>query len=276
MQQIAFVKMNGTGNDFVVLDNRKGGLPPLNWRKIADRHFGIGCDQIVVLEPSSAADIFMRIFNADGSESGACGNASHCVAWLVDGERAVASRTVQIQTMENILSAEVQGNQVTLDMGAPKLEWQDIPLARKQDTFHLPITSGALKDPVAVNMGNPHLVFFVKDGSRVPLPELGPQLENHQLFPQKTNVEIAQIVSNNTIRLRVWERGTGLTLACGTGACATLVAAHRRGLTGRKASIHLPGGVLSVEWRKSDDHVLMTGAVETSFTGVFDADENRP
>jgi diaminopimelate epimerase len=276
MQQVAFVKMHGTGNDFVVLDNRTGSLPPLNWRKLADRHFGIGCDQIVVLEASSAADVFMRIFNADGSEAGACGNASRCVAWLVESERAGAAHTVTIQTIENVLAAEVTGQQVTLDMGAPKLDWQDIPLATKHDTLHVPVTAGSLRDAVAVNMGNPHVVFFVPEGSRVSLAELGPKLEEHRLFPQRTNVEVAQVVNHHAIRLRVWERGTGLTLACGTGACATLVAAHRRGLTGRTASIHLPGGVLHVQWRTSDDHVLMTGAVATSFTGVFDADEYRP
>ncbi len=275
MGNIPFIKINGTGNDFVVIDNRKSDLPPLNWKKISDRNFGIGCDQVITLEKSSDADIFMRIFNVDGSESGACGNASRCVAWLAKQEFNLV-RPVTIETREAILTADVKSsNQVTLDMGVPKLEWEDIPLAKKQNTLRLPIKLGNFKYPVAVNMGNPHMVFFVRDVNRINLAEAGAKLEKHKLFPKRTNVEIAQVLNSKKILLRVWERGTGLTLACGTGACATLVAAHLHRLTGRKADVHLPGGVLQIEWRKSDEHVLMTGAVEVNYKGVFDATHYR-
>lgn len=271
MQNIPFIKMNGAGNDFAFFDARFTPLPPLNWKKIADRHFGIGCDQIIVMEKAPDADVMMRIYNADGSESGACGNASRCLGWLMNVEQK--KNDITIKTIRHTITAHVKNNVVTLDMGEAALDWKDIPLAKEIDTLHLPIKSGMLSDPVGVGMGNPHMVFFVDDVNAIPLAQRGPELEQHPLYPKKTNVEAAQIASKNEINLRVWERGTGLTLACGTGACATLVAAVRRGLTERKAKINLPGGALDIEWRESDNHVLMTGPVAVNFQGTIKAED---
>ena len=270
---VPFIKMHGAGNDFVVIDNRKGEIPvgALDMQKLADRQFGIGCDQIIVLQTSTNADVFMRIFNADGSESSSCGNASRCIAWLVFTEREEGT-AITIETISGIISANVINDErVTIDMGTPRTLWNEIPLAKEIDTLHLKISEGELSDPVAVNMGNPHAVFFVDEPYNVNLPSLGSTLEHNPLFPQRANIGIARIESKTHITLRVWERGAGATLACGTGACAALVAAHRRGLTGRKAAVDLPGGTLIIEWRESDNHVLMTGGVATSFVGTFDS-----
>ncbi len=256
-----FLKMHGAGNDFVVFDARSEPLrfTSAQIAQIANRRLGIGCDQLVVLEPSQKADVFMRIYNADGSESSACGNATRCVAWLLK------KSPVTIETQSGILTCETAGDHlITVDMGAPKLEWQQIPLADAQDTLHVTLEDDGLADPVAVNMGNPHIVFFVDDVNAVPLHEIGPRIEHHPLFPERVNVSVAQVVSYDTIKLRVWERGAGETLACGTGACASLVAAHRRGLTGMRADILLSGGTLTIEW---DDTVKMTGPVALSFEG---------
>lgn len=264
---IPFLKMQGLGNDFVVLDARKTALPVLDWRLLADRQFGVGCDQVIVLEPSTAADVRMRIFNADGSEVASCGNASRCVGWLVAQERKTSQ--VRIETKAGVIFAEVAGDQVTVDMGKPRLNWQEIPLSKDVDTLHLPLKLEMLADPVGVSMGNPHAVFFVPDANAVNLARLGPVLEHDALFPQRANIGVAQIIDRSTILLRVWERGAGLTLACGTGACAALVAAARRGLSERKATIELPGGSLAIHWNEND-HVLMAGGVATSFEGTFD------
>lgn len=275
---IPFIKMNGAGNDFVVIDNRSAVLPPLNWNKIADRNFGIGCDQIVILEKSQKADIYMRIINADGSEVSACGNATRCVALLVAEEKPSGSGliTASIETKAGIMTAEITDtSSITINMGIPGLGWQNIPLAKEADTLHLPVSLKELSDPVAVSMGNPHMVFFTTAIDSIKLDELGIILERHDLFPQRTNVEVAHIVSENEIDLRVWERGTGLTLACGTGACATLVAASLRGLTGRKAKVNLPGDSLGIHWRESDNNVLMTGSAAVNYTGSFDPGNYR-
>ncbi len=267
MTSVPFLKMHGAGNDFVVIDNRKGTLAPakLDMQKISDRHFGIGCDQVVVVEASKKADVRMRIFNADGGEVESCGNASRCVAVFVGKKDKVS-----IETLAGVIEAQLkEGGVVTMDMGAPRLDWKDIPLASACDTLSLPIKEGRLHAPAAVSMGNPHMVFFVSDVEAISLSGLGPVLEHHPLFPERANVNVAQVDSKNKITLRVWERGAGITLACGTGACATLVAANRRGLTDRKAQVHLPGGVLLIEWRVSDDHVLMTGPVAESYEGSF-------
>jgi len=268
-----FVKMHGAGNDFVVIDNRNGGMPALDWKKLADRQFGIGCDQVVLLDASNKADVQMRIINADGSEVGSCGNASRCAAWLLYTEREDTSNNeVTIETLDGIITAHVENeNRITVDMGAPNLEWESIPLAKKMDTLHLDLTQGELRDGVAVSMGNPHAVFFVKEPYQINLGVLGPSLEKNALFPKRANISVARIESSSHITLRVWERGAGLTLACGTAACATLVAAHRRGLTGRNALVDLPGGTLLIEWRESDNHVWMTGPVATSFVGTFES-----
>ncbi|PWC37067.1 diaminopimelate epimerase [Azospirillum sp. TSO22-1] len=264
-----FLKMHGLGNDFVVIDARNETYAPseAEVRAISNRRTGVGCDQFIVVEPAQdpRASAFMRIRNADGGEVGACGNASRCVGWLLMEETG-ADRVI-FQTAAGLLEASRAGDGlITVDMGPANLEWTAIPLAQPADTLHLPIEQGGVSDPVAVNMGNPHAVYFVPDAEAVDVAGIGPGLERHPLFPERTNVEFATVVAPNRIRMRVWERGAGVTQACGTGACATAVAAARRGLTGRKADVVLDGGTLTIEWRE-DGHVLMTGPVAVSFTG---------
>jgi diaminopimelate epimerase len=268
----AFVKMHGLGNDFVVLDARTAALEldGKQARAIADRKTGIGCDQLITLEPArdGRADAFMRIHNADGGEVEACGNAARCIATLLMKE--TGRDRVTIETVVGLLDAVWSGeNLVSVDFGPARLGWREIPLAREMDTLHLDCSLGPLSDPVAVNIGNPHAVFFVPDAEKIDLESLGAALERHPLFPERVNVEVAHRTPDGRLRMRVWERGVGITRACGTGACATLVAASRRGLTGRKATVILDGGPLAIEWR-ADDHVIMTGPVATSFTGRLD------
>jgi diaminopimelate epimerase len=269
----AFIKMHGLGNDFVIIDARARplALSERQSRLIADRRRGIGCDQLIVLEPAQTkgADVFMRIRNADGSESGACGNATRCVGRLLFEE---TGRTdVVIETTAGLLGAHVAGAEITIDMGVARTGWADIPLARETDTLHMGIAEGPLNDPVGVNVGNPHAVFFVTDAAAIPLAEIGPRLEHHPLFPERANIEAVEVLSRDRLRVRVWERGAGLTLACGTGACAAVIAAARRGLAERKAVAVLDGGELAIEWR-ADGHVIMTGPAAESFRGHI-ADE---
>jgi len=268
-----FLKMHGLGNDFVVLDGRakKPTLSESIARAIADRHTGVGCDQLVVIEPprSKDADAFMRILNSDGGEVEACGNAVRCVGAVLMDERGTSKVTVETLAGPVAVSASVRG--ITADMGPARLDWQEIPLARAMDTLALPMAEGAYTDPVGVGMGNPHAVFFVSDVASVPLAQVGPKLEHHPLFPKRTNVEFAEVLEPGRIRMRVWERGAGVTQACGTGACATLVAAVRRGLAPRTSQIVLDGGTLEIEWR-DDNHVLMTGPTSLAFTGDIDLD----
>ncbi|HYH23627.1 MAG TPA: diaminopimelate epimerase [Azospirillum sp.] len=269
-----FLKMHGLGNDFVVIDARQQPYAPAEAevRAIADRKTGVGCDQFIVVEPPRTAGsaALMRIRNADGGEVEACGNAARCVGWLLMEETG-ADRAV-FETVCGPLEARRAGKDlVTVDMGPARLEWTAIPLAGAQDTLHLPIDQGGVSDPVAVNMGNPHCVFFVDDAEAVPVDRIGPGLEHHPLFPERTNVEFATVLSPTRIRMRVWERGVGITRACGTGACATLVAAARRGLTERKADVVLDGGTLTIEWTE-DGRVLMTGPVAVAFTGRLSSD----
>jgi diaminopimelate epimerase len=272
MSPTPFVKMHGLGNDFVVIDARRTEFP-LDERRaaaIADRRTGIGCDQLILIEKprSRAADIFMRIHNTDGGEVEACGNGTRCIASLIMAETG-ADRLV-IETNAGLLEARpASGGRVTVDMGKALLDWREIPLARAADTLHVDLALGPLADPVCTNMGNPHATFFVADAMSIDLAALGPQLEHHEIFPERANIGIAQIISPTRLRFRVWERGVGITRACGTGACAALVASCRRSLTGRKAEVELDGGVLEIEWR-ADGHVLMTGPVATSFSGSFD------
>jgi diaminopimelate epimerase len=263
--------MHGAGNDFVVLDARARpwAIDGDAARRIADRRTGIGCDQLIVVGPTRqvGADAFMSIFNPDGSEVAACGNATRCVAWMLMGESG--AETATIETRAGLLYAQSAGeNRITVDMGPARLEWDQIPLASSMDTLHLPVSAGPLSDPVGVGMGNPHAVFFVLDAEAVPLSDLGPKLEHHALFPERCNIEAAQVLHDGSIRMRVWERGAGITLACGTGACATLVAAARRGLTGRKADILLDGGTLTIEWLENN-HVMMTGPVALAYSGML-------
>lgn len=266
-----FVKMHGCGNDFVVFDERAGplGLTPALAAAIADRRTGVGCDQFIVLEPaSSGADAFMRIRNPDGSEAGACGNATRCVAHLL---AASTGRRLQvIRTIAGDLPSEVLPNgEVRVDMGPVRLDWRDIPLARPMDTLDLDLTVGPVSHPAAASMGNPHATFFVADLAAIPITELGPLLEHNALFPERANIGFVQVISPDRVRLRVWERGAGLTLACGSGACAALVNSARRGLTGREATVVVDGGELTIAWR-ADNHVLMTGPIATAFTGEID------
>lgn len=274
MAALPFQKMHGLGNDFVVIDARDRAvpltLPQRRW--IADRRRGIGCDQLIVLEPPQdrLADVFMRIHNPDGGEAGACGNATRCVAAKVMHERK--ARHVIVETISGLLDAEaVDGNRIAVDMGVVQSDWREIPLAEPCDTLHLPLSLGSLSDPVGVNVGNPHAVFFVPDAEQVDLASLGSALERHKLFPERANIEVAQILSPDRIRMRVWERGAGITQACGSGACATLVAAARRKLTGRSATVVLDGGELAIDWLP-DNHVRMTGAWAESFRGEIDID----
>jgi len=268
-----FLKMNGLGNDFVVVEARSAPFHPgpEAARAIADRTTGIGCDQIIAIEPSARADAFMRIWNADGSEVDACGNATRCVGWLL--LEASGRDSAVIETAAGLLGIARGGDRlITVDMGEPGLGWAAIPLAEEMDTRGIELQVGPIDDPIlhtpgCVNMGNPHVVFFVPDAATAPVREVGPMIENHHLFPERTNVEFAQVKARDRIRLRVWERGVGETEACGTGACATLVAAARRGLTDRKATLEMNGGELIIDWREADDHVLMTGPVALEFTG---------
>ncbi len=266
-----FIKMHGLGNDFVVVDARLDPfvLTDEAARAVADRRAGVGCDQLIVMEPptNGAADVFMRIRNADGGEVEACGNATRCVAALIMEETGRDRCTVETQA--GLLHAVGrEAGEIAVDMGELRTAWQDIPLARESDTLHLDLAVGPLSDPVAVNIGNPHAVFFVDDVAAVDLAALGPQLEHNPLFPERANIGVAQLVGPDRLRVRVWERGVGLTRACGTGACAAAAAAHCRGLTGRKVEVRLDGGPLALEWRE-DGHMVMTGPVATSFTGIF-------
>ena len=272
MGSLAFIKMHGLGNDFVVFDARSGplGIDAAKARAIADRRTGVGCDQLLLIEPArnGAADAFMRIFNPDGGESGACGNGARCVASLLMAE--TGKRESRIETRVSVLEARAAKNgAVAVDMGPVNLDWKQIPLSRAMDTLKLDFALGPLRHPVAVNVGNPHAVFFVVDADAVPLAELGPKIEHDPLFPERVNVEAATVRPDGTIRLRVWERGAGLTRACGSGACAALVAASLRKLAGRKATVELDGGELLIEWR-ADNHVVMTGPVATVFSGAID------
>ena len=277
MAKAAFLKMHGLGNDFVLLDARNAAfdLTPARRRAIADRRRGVGCDQLIVLEKPTEheADVFMRIYNPDGGEAGACGNATRCVASVLMEERQTDHVTVQ--TVSGLLDSQKAGIAadglpvISVDMGLARLDWRDIPVSEACDTNHMPVGLGPLQDPVGTSMGNPHATFFVDDAAAIPLGELGPKLERHQFFPERANIGVAQLVDEDRLRLRVWERGAGLTLACGSGACAAVVAATRRGLVKRKAQVIVDGGTLAVEWLR-DDHVLMTGAIALAFKGELD------
>ena len=270
MTAFRFTKMHGIGNDFVVLDARAAPIAMTDdrARAIADRRTGVGCDQLITLEPSRTADFFMRIRNHDGGEVEACGNAARCVARLEMEEKE--ADTVLIETASGVLVARDAGaGRVAVDMGAARLDWNEIPLAEECDTLHLDLAHGPLSDPVAVNIGNPHAIFFVDDAEAVDLAGLGSGLEHNPLFPERANISVAQVTGPDAIRLRVWERGVGITRACGTGACATGVAAHRRGLTGRATAVTVDGGTLAIDWQ-DDGHVLMTGPTATAFRGEVD------
>ncbi|MEW5684120.1 MAG: diaminopimelate epimerase [Pseudomonadota bacterium] len=267
-----FLKMNGLGNDFVVIETRSAPFDPSpeEVRAIADRESGIGCDQLIALDKGGdGVDARVRFWNADGEVAGACGNGTRCVGWLM--MQSTGKDRVVLETQAGRLIASKAGDRlVSVDMGQPGLEWQQIPLAEAHDTASLDVAlyhhADLMAPPGCVSMGNPHVVFFVPDIDQAPVAEAGPVVETHALFPERVNVGFAQIVDPERIRLRIWERGAGLTKACGTGACAALVAAARRGLTGRHATIEFEGGELHIEWRE-DGHVIMTGPAAVDFAG---------
>ena len=263
---LPFMKMHGLGNDFVVIDARARDhdLSAELVKRIADRNRGVGFDQLAIIEKGER-DAHLTFYNADGSMSSACGNATRCVArYLMDESGAEA---LSISTDHGLLEAKDVGQGLTsVNMGHPAWEWQAIPLSQEVDTLHLPIEG----DPVATNMGNPHCTFFVKDAEAVDLAKSAAPLEHHPLFPERTNVQFASLIGENHLRMRVWERGTGITLASGSSSCATLVAAARRGLTGKQARIDLDGGSLNIDW--SDEGVWLTGPTEHVFSGTFTDD----
>jgi len=270
-----FAKMNGLGNEIAVLDARERPLT-LNASAVealATPEKGLGFDQLMVLLPprNPLADVYTEIWNADGSKVAACGNGSRCVAWYV--MREMNRENLVIETEAGLLGAVSVGpNMISVDMGAPIFEWELIPMSERMDTMRIELQVGPIDDPIlhgpgVVNMGNPHCVFFVQDAELAPVEAVGPMIEYHPLFPERTNVGFAEIVARDHIRLRVWERGAGLTKACGTGACAALVAAVRRRLCDRSAKVQVDGGMLQIEWRESDNHVIMTGAVALESEG---------
>ncbi len=262
---LPFRKMHGAGNDFVVIDQRGQPLhvTPALARAVGDRHRGVGFDQLVTIEEAEDADVRLVFWNADGSTAGACGNATRCVARLLMDE--TGKDRLSLRTERGLLTADCDAEGlVRVNMGPPQLDWADVPLARAVDTLHLPMPG----DPAAVGMGNPHCIFFVPDATTVDVAGRGPALEHDPLFPARTNVEFASVIGPDRLRMRVWERGAGITLACGSGTCATAVAAARRGLTGRQVVVEVDGGTLTVDWR--DDGVWLTGPTATVFTGVLD------
>ena len=258
--------MDGLGNDFVIIDARKNKitLTPTLICKMANRKTGIGFDQLIVLKKSKTCDVKMEIYNADGSTAGACGNGTRCVSSLIFEE--TKKQKITLEAPDNKILTAWRGKQITVDMGEPKTDWQDIPLSKKAETLNLKILP-ALPPAVCTSMGNPHAVFFVKNVKNLDIAKLGPKVENNKIFPQRTNVEFAQILAPEKIRMRVWERGAGITLACGSGACATLAGAIRRGLIKNKAAIVMDGGTLFIE--QKDGRILMSGHVNKAFKGVF-------
>lgn len=275
MRVIPFLKMDGLGNDFAVIDERKKsfGLSDKDIIKMANRKTGVGFDQLIVIaNPANPEQHIaaMKIYNADGSGAGACGNGTRCVGKILLQETGLSS--LKIEAPDNRILEVFAGKLITVNMGKPNLDWQDIPLAEPADTRELPKLAAGLPRPVAVNVGNPHAVFFVDDLNLVNLEKQGPEIENHQLFPKRTNVEFVEVKAPNHLRMKVWERGAGVTMACGTGACASLVAAVRRGLCQNTARVEMDGGELSITWNEVGD-ILMTGAAHQAFAGNFFPDE---
>jgi diaminopimelate epimerase len=268
----AFLKMHGLGNDFAVFDARKQALAldAATARAIADRRHGVGCDQVIVIAPAAnGADAAMRIYNSDGGEVESCGNAARCVAQLLMAEKG--TDTIRIETVGGPLLCSESDGLVTVDMGAPRFDWKDIPMSSAVDTNKFSFSvDGVSLEASAVSVGNPHCVIFVGDADDAPVSDVGPLIEHHPLFPERVNVEFATVQSRGRIRMRVWERGAGITQACGTGACATAVAAARRGLADRKVDVVLDGGTLAIEWRESDGHILMTGPATLAYRGEID------
>lgn len=276
--KVQFHKMNGLGNEIVVIDARAGNLAldADAARLIGNPATGPGCDQIMVIEPGKrGADVWTSIWNNSGEEVEACGNGARCVAAYL--HRDGITGPITMGTLGGTVVATDAGNgNITIDMGAPRFDWRDIPLAEEiRDTRAIelqigPIDAPILHSPSVANVGNPHAVFWVDDPERFDLEKIGPMLENHPMFPQRANISLAHVIDRATIRTRVWERGAGATRACGTAACAIAVSAARTGRTGRDVTVHLPGGPLHIAWRETDDHILMTGPTEFEFSGDID------
>ena len=260
-QQISFMKMHGLGNDFVIVDSRGPGplISEEMARRLGNRHLGVGFDQLAVISDSPQADVALTFFNADGSTAGACGNATRCVAQYE--MQRLGRTTLSLITERGILQARQQGALVSVNMGHPMLNWDEVPLAREMDTLHLPLEG----QPTATGMGNPHCTFFVENADAIDLAQLGPRFEHDPLFPERTNVQFVHVLGENRLRMRVWERGVGVTLASGSSSCATAVAAARLGLTGPTVEIQLDGGSIHIDWR--EDGVWMTGATMHVFDG---------
>ena len=260
-QQISFMKMHGLGNDFVIVDSRGPGplISEEMARRLGNRHLGVGFDQLAVISDSPQADVALNFFNADGSTAGACGNATRCVAQYE--MQRLGRTTLSLITERGILQARQQGALVSVNMGHPMLNWDEVPLAREMDTLHLPLEG----QPTATGMGNPHCTFFVENADAIDLAQLGPRFEHDPLFPERTNVQFVHVLGENRLRMRVWERGVGVTLASGSSSCATAVAAARLGLTGPTVEIQLDGGSIHIDWR--EDGVWMTGATMHVFDG---------
>ena len=262
-----FIKMHGLGNDFVVLDSTKNqyNINKASIQLISNRRFGVGCDQVIEMKHSDKEDIYMKIYNADGTEAEACGNAARCIAGLLFASSP--KKAVSIETITGVLKAESEENGlIKVDMGKPKFFWKDIPLSMNINKINFEELT--LKNGLAINIGNPHIVFFVKDLDAVDINKIGPLIENNSLFPEKVNVEICQLENRKKIKVLVWERGAGNTLACGSGACAALVAAYKNSLSEPQAEIVLDGGSLNITWNiGSDEHVIMSGPIAVSFLG---------
>ncbi|PPR12341.1 MAG: Diaminopimelate epimerase [Alphaproteobacteria bacterium MarineAlpha11_Bin1] len=283
MNELPFIKMHGLGNDFVIIDARSGKpaagimFSAAQAAAIADRRTGVGCDQLITIEDTPRKDsgghAFIRIRNADGGEVNACGNATRCVGAMLLAE--TGEDQVGLLTGADLLTVKRAGyGLITVDMGTPLGEWNKIPLAVQADTLHLDLSCGPLSDPAAISMGNPHATFFVDQVSEIPIALVGPELENDPIFPERANIGISQILAPDRMKLRVWERGVGLTLACGTGACAAVVNANRRDLAGRRMVVEVDGGELLINWQEDRPgelgRVFMTGPAATSFCGILD------
>ncbi|MFA5495149.1 MAG: diaminopimelate epimerase [Porticoccaceae bacterium] len=269
---LRFTKMHGLGNDFVVIDavTQEVDMTPALARRLADRHFGIGCDQVLVVEPPSSPDVDFdyRIYNSDGGEVAQCGNGARCFAKFVRDRRLTGKNTLRVRTRSGVIVLTVDGSQVTVDMGAPIFEPRDIPFtaARRSLTYSLPVDGRELEIS-ALSMGNPHAVLVVDAVASAPVASLGPAIEHHPMFPQRVNVGFMAVEARDAVALRVHERGAGETLACGTGACAAVVAGITRGLLDQRVAVQLPGGTLAIEWRGDGEPVMMTGPATTVFQG---------
>jgi diaminopimelate epimerase len=278
MEDLPFLKMHGLGNDFIVLDGRDGSALPdsAQMKALADRHKGIGCDQLMVLMPPiEGADVVLDMYNADGSIAGACGNGTRCVASLIMAEKAV--NQVVIRTIAGDLPAwrDIDGGDLSVQMGPVHTGWQDIPLSRAADTAALDLGLSGLGPATAVSVGNPHAVFFVEDAEGIDVEKWGAEAETHPIFADRANIEFVQLFSRREIRMRVWERGVGITMACGSGACASVAASVLRGLTDPKVTAHLDGGTLEIDWRDagapSGGQIIMTGPVSQVASGIIPA-----